>query len=127
IPFTWLCFGSEARREQTLHTDQDNGILFEAESDTEARQIRQQLLPLARHINETLAECGFTLCRGNIMASNPELCLSRREWYRRFSECIRTATPENLLASSIFFDLRVVWGDPAGAEALFDDVLDMVA
>src|SRR5690606_14062195 len=23
-PFTWLCFGSEARGEQTLHTDQDN-------------------------------------------------------------------------------------------------------
>ncbi|MBJ7546538.1 CBS domain-containing protein, partial [Pseudomonas sp. OA3] len=32
IPFTWLCFGSEGRREQTLHTDQDNGILFEAEN-----------------------------------------------------------------------------------------------
>jgi CBS domain-containing protein len=30
VPFSWLCFGSEGRREQTLHTDQDNGILFEA-------------------------------------------------------------------------------------------------
>ncbi|WP_259765538.1 DUF294 nucleotidyltransferase-like domain-containing protein, partial [Pseudomonas protegens] len=28
VPFSWLCFGSEGRREQTLHTDQDNGILF---------------------------------------------------------------------------------------------------
>ncbi|NLY57800.1 MAG: CBS domain-containing protein [Gammaproteobacteria bacterium] len=127
IEFTWLCFGSEARREQTLHTDQDNGILFEAESDWHAQQIRQQLLPLARSINEMLAECGFTLCRGNIMAGNPELCLSRREWQRRFSECIRTATPENLLASSIFFDLRAVWGDPRGADELFNSVLDMVA
>nr|BFE93521.1 hypothetical protein GCM10020185_40570 [Pseudomonas brassicacearum subsp. brassicacearum] len=26
VPFSWLCFGSEGRREQTLHTDQDNGI-----------------------------------------------------------------------------------------------------
>jgi CBS domain-containing protein len=28
VPFTWLSFGSEGRREQTLKTDQDNGILF---------------------------------------------------------------------------------------------------
>src|SRR5699024_5448690 len=27
-PFTWIVFGSEARQEQTLHTDQDNGMLF---------------------------------------------------------------------------------------------------
>lgn len=127
VAFTWLCFGSEARREQTLNTDQDNGILFEAENDQQAQQIRERLLPLAQRINQMLAECGFTLCRGNIMAGNPELCLSRMEWHRRFSQCIRSATPENLLASSIFFDLRVVWGDSRGAKDLFDAVLQMVA
>ncbi len=36
VPFTWLCFGSEGRREQTLCTDQDNGILFEADNAAEA-------------------------------------------------------------------------------------------
>lgn len=127
IPFTWLCFGSEARREQTLKTDQDNGILFEADNDEQAEQIRQRLLPLARKINQMLAQCGFTLCKGNIMAGNPDLCLSRQEWHKRFTQCIRSATPENLLASSIFFDLRVVWGSSQGAEALFDTVLKMVA
>lgn len=127
IPFTWLCFGSEARGEQTLHTDQDNGILFEAENDTQAEEVRQRLLPLARRINEMLAECGFTLCTGQIMAGNPELCLSRHEWQRRFTQCIHSATPENLLASSIFFDFRAVWGDTQGAETLFDAVLQLVA
>lgn len=127
IPFTWLCFGSEARGEQTLHTDQDNGILFEAENDTQAEEVRQRLLPLARRINEMLAECGFTLCTGQIMAGNPELCLSRHEWQRRFTQCIHSATPENLLASSIFFDFRAVWGDTQGAETLFYAVLQLVA
>ena len=127
IPFTWLCFGSEARREQTLLTDQDNGMLFEAESAEQAAAHRQQLLPLAQRINQALDECGFTLCKGNIMASNPELCLSRAEWQARFTRCIQSATPENLLASSIFFDFRVVWGAPEGAQALFDAVLAMVA
>ncbi|WP_394561299.1 DUF294 nucleotidyltransferase-like domain-containing protein [Aquipseudomonas alcaligenes] len=117
-PFSWLCFGSEGRREQTLHTDQDNGILFEARDDSDAERIRQRLLPYARRINQLLAECGFTLCRGNIMAGNPELCLSRREWSRRFATFVREASPENLLGSSIYFDLRVIWGDEQGCVEL---------
>ncbi|WP_335720492.1 putative nucleotidyltransferase substrate binding domain-containing protein [Pseudomonas brassicacearum] len=127
VPFSWLCFGSEGRREQTLHTDQDNGILFEAQDAAHAAQIRGLLLPIAQQINQSLALCGFTLCKGNIMAGNPELCLSRAEWARRFSAFIREATPENLLGSSIYFDLRVVWGDEQGCEQLRRQILDQVA
>lgn len=127
VPFTWLCFGSEGRSEQTLHTDQDNGILFEADSPAQAERLRQQLLPLADRINQALARCGFTLCKGNIMANNPELCLSRAEWGERFDRFIHATTPDNLLSSSIFFDFRVVWGDAAGAQKLFDEVLRKVA
>ena len=127
VPFTWLCFGSEGRREQTLHTDQDNGILFEARDDAQAAEIRQRLLPIAQQINQHLAACGFTLCKGNIMAGNPDLCLSRAEWARRFAAFIREATPENLLASAIYFDLRVVWGDEQGCEQLRRGMLGQVA
>jgi CBS domain-containing protein len=127
IPFTWLCFGSEGRREQTLHTDQDNGILFEAESASEANAIRERLLPIAREINQRLAQCGFTLCKGNIMAGNPELCLSRQEWSRRFAGFVLEATPENLLGSSIYFDLRTIWGPDEGCEQLREELLGRVA
>ncbi|MDP9942618.1 putative nucleotidyltransferase substrate binding domain-containing protein [Ectopseudomonas alcaliphila] len=127
IPFTWLCFGSEGRREQTLHTDQDNGILFEAESAGEAAAIRERLLPIAREINQRLAQCGFTLCKGNIMAGNPELCLSRQEWSRRFAGFVLEATPENLLGSSIYFDLRTIWGPDEGCEQLREALLGRVA
>lgn len=127
VPFTWLCFGSEGRREQTLHTDQDNGILFEASDAAEAAAIRGRLLPLAAEINQRLAQCGFTLCKGNIMAGNPELCLSRQEWSRRFAGFIHEATPENLLGSSIYFDLRSVWGPTEGCEHLRSELLERVA
>ena len=127
IPFTWLCFGSEGRREQTLHTDQDNGILFESENVSEAAAIRERLLPIAREINQRLAQCGFTLCKGNIMAGNPELCLSRQEWSRRFAGFVLEATPENLLGSSIYFDLRTIWGPDEGCEQLREELLGRVA
>ncbi|CAI3792123.1 hypothetical protein GLGCALEP_00412 [Pseudomonas sp. MM221] len=127
VPFSWLCFGSEGRREQTLHTDQDNGILFEAADSAEADAIRARLLPLAQYINQCLAQCGFTLCKGNVMAGNPDLCLSRSEWARRFAGFVREASPENLLGSSIYFDLRVVWGDEQGCEQLRQRLLEQVA
>jgi CBS domain-containing protein len=126
-PFTWLCFGSEGRREQTLHTDQDNGILFEAADAAEAAHIRGRLLPLAERINLDLGSCGLTLCKGNIMASNPELCLSRREWRRRFRSFVRESTPENLLSSTIYFDLRAVWGPSEGCEQLRSELLEEIS
>lgn len=127
IPFTWLCFGSEGRCEQTLHTDQDNGILFEAADAAEAALTRGRLLPLAERINQYLAQCGFELCKGGIMAGNPQLCLSRSEWSRRFAGFVREATPESLLGSSIYFDLRAVWGPTEGCEALQRELLVLVA
>lgn len=122
IPFTWLTFGSEARHEQTLVTDQDNGILFQCPRGSNPDAIREQLLPLARQINEDLAECGFSWCKGNIMASNPQLCLSADEWRRWYESFIDAATPENLLKSSIFLDMRPIWGADTVAEEMFEAV-----
>ncbi|OOZ39345.1 prohead protease [Solemya pervernicosa gill symbiont] len=117
-PFSWLAFGSEGRHEQTLKTDQDNGIIFtprEGQSDDEARQ---ELLPLAAKINAALDRCGFPLCPGNIMASNPECCLSESEWRERFNLWIEQGTPEHLLKATIFFDFRVLFGEAESAEEL---------
>jgi CBS domain-containing protein len=61
------------------------------------------------------------------MAGNPELCLSRQEWSRRFSRFVQEATPENLLASSIYFDLRAVWGATEGCDHLREGLLQQVA
>jgi CBS domain-containing protein len=118
--FTWLAFGSEGRCEQILRTDQDNGICFPVPEGASAEPLRTLLLPLARRINEALAQCGFELCAGDIMASNPECCLSLDEWRQRFAQWIERGTPEHLLKASIFFDFRALWGDPAPAEALRD-------
>jgi len=109
--FTWLSFGSEGRQEQTLKTDQDNGILFVLPAGANAAAIREELLPVARRINQALAECGFPLCRGNIMASNPECCLSLDEWKARFQHWIEHGSPKHLLNASIYFDFRAIYGN----------------
>ncbi|MEC9084176.1 MAG: DUF294 nucleotidyltransferase-like domain-containing protein, partial [Pseudomonadota bacterium] len=126
IPFTWLTFGSEGRQEQTLLTDQDNGILFETPEGMTEDQVREKLLPFARKVNDELAECGFTLCKGNIMASNPKLCLSDREWDDWFIRFIDASTPQNLVYSSIFLDMRAVFGPTEPLHRLLEKVLQRI-
>lgn len=126
IPFTWLTFGSEGRQEQTLLTDQDNGILFETPEGMTEDQVREKLLPFAQTVNDELAECGFTLCKGNIMASNPKLCLSDREWDDWFIRFIDASTPQNLVYSSIFLDMRSVFGPTDPLHDLFAKVLTRI-
>ncbi|SOB75967.1 CBS domain-containing protein [Marinobacter sp. LV10R510-11A] len=126
IPFTWLTFGSEGRQEQTLLTDQDNGILFKTPEGMTEDQVREKLLPFARTVNDELAECGFTLCKGNIMASNPKLCLSDREWDDWFIRFIDASTPQNLVYSSIFLDMRSVFGPTDSLHQLLERVLTRI-
>ncbi|MCK0164701.1 putative nucleotidyltransferase substrate binding domain-containing protein [Marinobacter sp. S6332] len=123
IAFTWLTFGSEGRQEQTLLTDQDNGILFQTPEGMTEDQVREKLLPFARAVNDELAQCGFTLCKGNIMASNPKLCLSDHEWDDWFIRFIDASTPQNLVYSSIFLDMRAVYGPTDSLNELLDKVL----
>ncbi|MBQ0831178.1 putative nucleotidyltransferase substrate binding domain-containing protein [Marinobacter sp.] len=126
IAFTWLTFGSEGRQEQTLLTDQDNGILFQTPEGMTEDQARERLLPFARTVNDELAECGFTLCKGNIMASNPKLCLSDQEWDDWFIRFIDASTPQNLVYSSIFLDMRAVFGPTDSVHELLEKVLTRI-
>jgi CBS domain-containing protein len=93
VEYAWLAFGSEGRHEQTLSTDQDNGILYVLPEWADKEPLKLRLLEFAKDVNNDLAACGFPLCEGNIMASNPELCLTFDEWREKFGTWIREPHP----------------------------------
>ena len=111
----WLAFGSEGRSEQTIATDQDNGLVFESD-DPQAD--RPRWLALGQAVNEALDACGYPLCKGGIMAGQPACCRTPQEWIERFDQWIERGTPEDLLASSIYFDLRPLAGNASLATPL---------
>ena len=111
ISWCWLAFGSEGRFEQTLATDQDNGLIFVAREGVAPAQVRARLLGFAREVNDALGASGFPLCKGNIMASNPALCLSQEEWRTKMSGWIEVSVPKALLDAAICFDFRALYGD----------------
>jgi CBS domain-containing protein len=110
VDWAWLAFGSEGREEQTFATDQDNGIVFTAPDD-QREAVRARLLAFAQAVNTDLDHCGFPLCKGNIMAGNPEWCMTLDEWQRRFSHWVEVPEPQALLNATIFFDLRPLHGN----------------
>jgi CBS domain-containing protein len=126
VAFSWLGFGSEGRREQTLKTDQDNGILFQTPPGRTPDEVRAELLPLATRITEALSHCGLPLCTGGVMASNPEWCLSAEEWADKFTTWVNRADGKMLLYSSIFFDFRTLYGPEEPVEGLRHWLLGMV-
>ncbi len=110
VVICWLALGSEGRLEQTLSTDQDNGLIFETPEGLEADAARELLLPIAQRVNASLSTCGFPLCAGKIMAGNPRWCLSAAEWRKEFAHWIDSGSPEALLHGTIFFDFRALYG-----------------
>jgi len=118
VSWCWLALGSEGRHEQTFISDQDNGLVFSAADRHEADALRQLFLPYAQDVNRRLADCGFTLCTGGIMAGNPLWCLSLDEWRQQFFEWVRRPEPQALLNATIFFDLRPLHGDADLGETL---------
>jgi CBS domain-containing protein len=110
VPWCWLVFGSEGRLEQTFSTDQDNGLIFVPPEPEAAEAMRAAFLPFAKAVNDALHHCGFERCRGNIMASNPQWCLSDAEWRARFAHWLEEPEPEALLHGTVFFDFRPLYG-----------------
>ncbi len=123
VSFCWLSLGSEGREEQLLRTDQDNAIVFEDVDDNDAMQAK--LLELAGEVNNVLIQCGFEKCPADIMARNPQWCQPLTVWEKYFFDWVHSPDPKSVMNSTIFFDLRPVYGSHAIADQLHD-FLDQV-
>lgn len=105
--YGWLAFGSQGRREQTLYSDQDHGLLLADGLDAEAGAWWRTL---AHWMVDALERCGYARCGGGVMASNDAWRHEVGVWQRRFQDWIERPSEMHLLDSTIAFDLRTVTG-----------------
>jgi len=109
VPYGWLAFGSEGRKEQTLHTDQDNALFFSVDTDLNEDESKSWFLTFSEQVVESLVQSGIPRCPGGIMASNPQWCQPEERWEARFMGWITEPNPDTLLKASIFFDFRPIY------------------
>ena len=106
--FAWLVYGSQAREDQTMGSDQDNGLLLaERPSETQAEYFAK----MADYVCNGLAKCGIKLCDGNIMASNSKLRLSLEEAIEEAKRWVKAPTKDAIMHFNIFLDVRCAAGD----------------
>nr|MBP8793919.1 CBS domain-containing protein [Lutibacter sp.] len=111
VKYTWLAMGSQGRKEQLLMTDQDNALVFENVDEADYEKVKSYFLTFSTKNTEKLNSVGFEYCPANIMASNPEWCLSLKEWKAQFKEWVKHPTSDKILLSIIFFDFEYIEGD----------------
>jgi CBS domain-containing protein len=117
VPYAWLAFGSAARSELNLVSDQDNGLAY-ADTDDPAADDLFRLL--AEDVNEGLRRCGFSLDPHGTVAGNWQWRLPLSKWR---SVCLRSLEGKDvdrLARASVAFDFRQIAGDLAVARALTD-------
>lgn len=108
VHYCWVALGSQGRLEQGLQSDQDNAIILD---DAVRPEHEDYFAQLSRRVVDGLAECGYPLCPGDMMASNPQWRQPLQAWGRSFSRWINEPEPDALLYAQTFFDMRPVYGD----------------
>ncbi len=120
VPYVWLACGSQARREQTTVSDQDNAMLIDNGMQPEQDEY---FAALARFVSDGLNRCGFRYCPGDAMATNPKWRQTLSGWQRHFDKWVNTPEKMSLMLTSIFFDIRPIYGDESLYQKLRDKIL----
>ncbi len=108
MAYAFVCFGSQARMEQTAYSDQDNALILARDpNEREARYFAEW----ARFVCDGLAAAGWRLCPGDIMATNPRWSVSLETWQGYVTAWVTAPTPEAVLNAAVFFDSRHLHGD----------------
>jgi CBS domain-containing protein len=100
-----IVMGSEGRGEQTIRTDQDNGLILSEPVDEAA------LNRFRTEFSGALAEFGFPPCPGHVMVDNPLWSRTLAEYVSDFSSWTTTPDEQSSMNIAIFFDAEAVAGE----------------
>ncbi len=115
-----LVMGSEGRGEQTVRTDQDNGLILARDvPETELAMFREQF-------SGALDQYGFPPCPGNVMVRNPLWSQPIGGMVRQLRHWVTERTPEAAMNLAIFFDAVAVTGRTALLEEAKQALVDLM-
>ncbi|HCY86809.1 MAG TPA: hypothetical protein DHV36_16890 [Desulfobacteraceae bacterium] len=111
LPFCWISMGSDARGEQVIRTDQDNALIYADPPPGEEDRAADYFIALAEGVTRDLDRFGFTYCKGEVMASNPEWCRPLNQWLAALDNWVGSTDPMAVRKLTIFLDFKAVFGD----------------
>lgn len=121
VPYTYILYGSAGRYEQTLYSDQDSGLVYaNAANEADEESSRDYFAQLSEVNVRLLIELGYPPCEGEVIASNPNWCMSLQGWENKIDGWFAEPSWENVRYLLIVADGRPVAGDLDLAKKLQD-------
>ena len=117
VDYAWLVFGSAARNELTLASDQDNGLAY---ADTGDPTVDEYFRRVAEDVNGGLARCGIEADSHSVLASTAYWRKTLTGWKDVFSKCLEGKDLEHVVHASVCFDYRQAAGGLYVTQALTD-------
>lgn len=103
-----IIMGSGGRREMMLDPDQDHAFILD---NSATDKDKKRFMHFGEKFSDNLEYVGYEKCKGNIMASNPEMVKTLKEWKKTIAGWINNPGKEGLLWSAVFFDMDRFEGD----------------
>lgn len=119
VPYAYLLFGSGGRKEQTLSSDQDSGVVYRDPVEN-GEEVKAYFLELCHLIVNNLIHIGYPPCEGKVLSDNPDWCCSLSEWRTKLEAWFSEPAWEPVRYLLIIADGRCVYGDEIVACAFKD-------
>lgn len=118
VPYAFILLGSGGRREQTLWSDQDNGLVYSDPAEGQEQAASEYFEALSRTIIDGLCQVGYPPCEGEVVSTNSLWRKPLSGWKQRLSEWLNEPNWENMRYILITADLRCIYGEEALVEAI---------
>ena len=117
VDYAWLVFGSAARHELTLASDQDSGLAY---ADTDDPAVDDYFRRVAEDVTAGLTRCGFEPDSHYVMASIETWRRTLSGWKQVFSDSLESKDIVSRGRAAVCFDYRQAAGQLYVTQALTD-------
>ena len=117
VDYAWLVFGSAARNELTLASDQDSGLAY---ADTDDPAVDEYFRGVAEDVTAGLTRCGFEPDSHYVMASIETWRMTLSGWKEVFSDSLESKDIVSRARAAVCFDYRQAAGRLYVEQALTD-------
>ncbi|AJS61557.1 signal transduction protein [Paenibacillus sp. IHBB 10380] len=114
VSYSFIVFGSAGRRESTLWSDQDNGLII---SDEPNKDKARYFEVFGARLCDMLEYLGYEKCPGKVMCSEPQWRKTISEWEEALADWCSDVSWEPVRYLIIASDMRHVAGDNDLSEA----------
>ncbi|PLX71422.1 MAG: hypothetical protein C0602_01025 [Denitrovibrio sp.] len=109
VTSSMIIMGSGGRKEMMLDPDQDHAFILETGATEEDKA---KFISFGEVFADNLEYVGYSKCKGNIMASNPDMVKTIKQWKKTIAGWINEpGKGGGFLWSAVFFDMDRFEGD----------------